>query len=60
MSKSETSFVDVEGDPWQGDPEPPPEPDALEPADIGRIIETARRAEPSLTRLIGALVERLP
>jgi purine-nucleoside phosphorylase len=35
-------------------------PDALEPADIGRIIETARRAEPSLTRLIGALVERLP
>jgi purine-nucleoside phosphorylase len=35
-------------------------PDALEPADIGRIIATARRAEPSLTRLIGALVERLP
>jgi purine-nucleoside phosphorylase len=35
-------------------------PDALEPADIGRIIETARRAEPSLTRLIAALVERLP
>jgi purine-nucleoside phosphorylase len=35
-------------------------PDALEPADIGRIIATAARAEPSLTRLIGALVERLP
>jgi purine-nucleoside phosphorylase len=35
-------------------------PDALEPADIGRIIETARRAEPSLTRLIAGLVERLP
>jgi purine-nucleoside phosphorylase len=35
-------------------------PDALEPADIGRIIETARRAEPALTRLITRLVERLP
>lgn len=35
-------------------------PDALEPADIGRIIDTARRAEPSLTRLIARLVERLP
>jgi purine-nucleoside phosphorylase len=35
-------------------------PDALEPADIERIIETARRAEPSLTRLIAGLVERLP
>jgi purine-nucleoside phosphorylase len=35
-------------------------PDALEPADISRIIATAGRAEPSLTRLIGALVERLP
>jgi purine-nucleoside phosphorylase len=35
-------------------------PDALEPADIGRIIATAARAEPSLTRLIGGLVERLP
>ena len=34
-------------------------PDALEPADIGRIIETARRAEPQLTRLIATLVERL-
>lgn len=34
-------------------------PDALEPADIGRIIETARKAEPSLTRLIARLVERL-
>jgi purine-nucleoside phosphorylase len=35
-------------------------PDALEPADLGRIIATARRAEPALTRLIGAVVERLP
>jgi purine-nucleoside phosphorylase len=34
-------------------------PDALEPADIARIIATARQAEPSLTRLIGGLVERL-
>lgn len=34
-------------------------PDALEPADIGWIIETARRAEPSLTRLIASLVERI-
>jgi len=35
-------------------------PDALESANIDRIIETARRAEPSLTRLIGGLVGRLP
>jgi purine-nucleoside phosphorylase len=34
-------------------------PDALEPADIGRIIATAGRAEPQLTRLISTLVERL-
>ena len=34
-------------------------PDALEPADIGRIIETAGRAEPSLTRLIVGLAERV-
>jgi purine-nucleoside phosphorylase len=34
-------------------------PDCLEPADIGRIIETARRAEPSLTALTASLVERL-
>jgi purine-nucleoside phosphorylase len=34
-------------------------PDALEPADIGRIIATAGRAEPRLTRLITTLVERL-
>lgn len=34
-------------------------PDALEPAEIGRILETAGRAEPSLTRLVTALVERL-
>lgn len=35
-------------------------PDALEPADITRIIATAARAEPSLTRLITRVVERLP
>jgi purine-nucleoside phosphorylase len=35
-------------------------PDALEPANIERIIATAREAEPSLTRLITSLVERLP
>ena len=34
-------------------------PDALEPADIGRIIATAGKAEPSLTRLIRHLVGRL-
>jgi len=34
-------------------------PDALEPADIGRIIATAGRAEPQLTRLISTLVERM-
>jgi len=34
-------------------------PDALEPADIDRIIATAGRAEPELTRLITTLVERL-
>jgi purine-nucleoside phosphorylase len=34
-------------------------PDALEPADIGRIIETAGRAEPQLTRLTTHLVEHL-
>jgi purine-nucleoside phosphorylase len=34
-------------------------PDALEPADIERIIATANRAEPQLTRLITTLVERL-
>jgi purine-nucleoside phosphorylase len=34
-------------------------PDALEPADIGRIIETARRAEPHLTRLVTGVVEQL-
>ena len=34
-------------------------PDALEPADIGRIIDTATRAEPQLTRLVTTVVERL-
>ena len=32
-------------------------PDALEPADIGRIIATAGRAEPLLTRLVVRLAE---
>ena len=35
-------------------------PDALEPADIVRIIATATQAEPSLTRLIRNLAARLP
>jgi purine-nucleoside phosphorylase len=35
-------------------------PDALEPADIERIIATAARAEPALTRLITRVVELLP
>jgi purine-nucleoside phosphorylase len=34
-------------------------PDALEPADIGRIIATAGEAEPRLTRLLATVVERL-
>jgi purine-nucleoside phosphorylase len=34
-------------------------PDALEPADLGRIIATAGRAEPLLTRLITRLAERV-
>jgi purine-nucleoside phosphorylase len=34
-------------------------PDALEPADIDRIIATAAEAEPQLTRLITALVEQM-
>jgi purine-nucleoside phosphorylase len=34
-------------------------PDALQPAEIGRIIETATRAEPQLTRLVTTVVERL-
>jgi purine-nucleoside phosphorylase len=34
-------------------------PDALEPADIDRIIATANRAEPELTKLVTTVVERL-
>ena len=34
-------------------------PDALEPADIGRIIAAARGAEPTLAKLITRVVERL-
>lgn len=35
-------------------------PDALEPADITRIIATAQRAEPDLTALVRGVLERLP
>jgi len=35
-------------------------PDALEPADIGRIIATAREAEPRLTELVTGVLDRLP
>ena len=34
-------------------------PDALEPAELGRILATAAKAEPTLTRLVGKLMERL-
>jgi purine-nucleoside phosphorylase len=34
-------------------------PDALEPADVDRIIATASRAEPQLTALVRAVLERL-
>jgi purine-nucleoside phosphorylase len=34
-------------------------PDALEPASLEKIIAVANRAEPSLTRLVAGLVERL-
>lgn len=35
-------------------------PDALEPADIEKIIATAAAAEPNLTRLVTTVLERLP
>ena len=35
-------------------------PDALEPASLEKIIAVAKRAEPSLTRLVSGVVERLP
>jgi purine-nucleoside phosphorylase len=35
-------------------------PDALEPADIGRIVAAAGAAEPALRRLVTRVVERLP
>jgi len=35
-------------------------PDSLEPADVASIIETAKRAEPSLSALVGGVVARLP
>jgi purine-nucleoside phosphorylase len=34
-------------------------PDALEPADLSRIIATANGAEPALTALVSSLVERI-
>jgi purine-nucleoside phosphorylase len=34
-------------------------PDALQPADVQRIIATAAEAEPSLTRLVRAVLDRL-
>lgn len=34
-------------------------PDALEPADVSRIIQIAREAEPSLTTLVREVVSRL-
>jgi purine-nucleoside phosphorylase len=34
-------------------------PDALEPADVERIIATAQRAEPNLTRLVSGVLERM-
>lgn len=34
-------------------------PDALEPADVQKIIATAAQAEPNLTRLVKAVLERL-
>jgi purine-nucleoside phosphorylase len=35
-------------------------PDALEPADIGKILANAARAEPLLTRLVTKVLTRLP
>ena len=34
-------------------------PDALEPADIDRIIKTAQTAEPSLTQLVSGVLRRM-
>lgn len=35
-------------------------PDALEPVDVAKILATAAKAEPVLTRLVTKIVERLP
>lgn len=35
-------------------------PDALEPVDVARILATAAKAEPALTRLVTGILERLP
>jgi purine-nucleoside phosphorylase len=34
-------------------------PDALEPADIGKIIAVAREAEPKLTAIVKQVIARL-
>ena len=34
-------------------------PDALEPADVQKIITTAEKAEPNLTRLVSGVLERM-
>ena len=34
-------------------------PDALEPADIDKIIATAQRAEPNLTTLVTGVLQRM-
>ena len=34
-------------------------PDALEPANVERIIATAQKAEPDLTRLVTGVLERM-
>ena len=34
-------------------------PDALEPANVERIIATAQKAEPNLTRLVTGVLERM-
>jgi purine-nucleoside phosphorylase len=35
-------------------------PDALEPVDVAKILATAARSEPALTRLVTRVVEKLP
>jgi purine-nucleoside phosphorylase len=35
-------------------------PDALEPVDVPKILATAAKAEPTLTRLVTRIIERMP